>query len=198
VNAQPWRALWLLGLVANAWTAVLALRLPPASASRRFLLVAMACGASEGWLDLSPALSAVAFGSALLTVWREHPRREPLPAASRRAWSVAMAAVVAPLIAVLWSRLPASAAVFGGVALAATAAVTAIAPAALVLSTRPLPVRSIAVWCAGFALLLCAAGGVDRRSEWQAFVERETIRSDLQAFVAGAETIYWERGVDLL
>ncbi len=198
VNLQPWRALWLLTLVTNAWAAVVALRLPPGAASRHFLLVTLACNVVERWAGLVSIFSTVAFGAALLAFLQENRARRPLFRPLWLAGWVAVASAAVLLLAFLAFAWPARAEAVGAAGISAAAVVTAAALAALVLSVDRRWKVSAGAWCVGVALLLGAAAVADRRSEWQAFVEGEAVPQDLPAFVADAENVYWERGVDLL
>lgn len=199
-NLQTWRALWLPALVANAWASVVASRLPAAADSRRFLLVAMACAAAEQWARIPAILSSVAFGLAMLAFLGERRARQALAWPYRLAgWAVA-ASVVAFLLPLLWGALTATAE-SGRDAAPATLGVTAVvlsgAVTALVLAPRLSWKPSLAAWSVGFALLAAAAAVSDRRTGWQAFIEREEVPEELRAFAADAGNLYWEAGLSM-
>lgn len=78
-SVQPWRALWLLTLMANGWAAVLAQRLPAAAASRQFLIVALVISMIEVWLASTPISSVPVYAAALVAMLVEGKRQRPLP-----------------------------------------------------------------------------------------------------------------------
>lgn len=194
VNAQPWRALWLAALLANASAGALLWRTAKGGVARELLVAGLAAGALTTLLSapaVAPALLYLAAATAVIL----EPRHGPALLTPVR--------IILRLVACLslvvvgwsvWSALHDSAAAeigwraaLGVVALAATGA-------GLVLRAR-------STLLARLLLVLgvtAALAGADNRNDWQRFLEVARPDPTLDAFLAGAEDTYWESSPELL
>ena len=193
VNLQPWRALWLLTLLGNAFAAWALLQAPRGGATRPLLAAAILCHAVEAWLRfpdfLSTPLALLAWAALLLRHRRDGPRI--------RMAAVVLAAAALVLIALpLLVLTPLKMQREGTAPVLAALAVLAAAPA-LLLALRP--GRAAAPLLATGALLVAVAGAaVDRRPAWDRFAADPTVPEDLRAFLDGAGNTYWDGGLTLL
>jgi hypothetical protein len=196
-NVQPWRALWIATVLANAWMIIVACRLPQASVSRHLLILALVCSVAYrlvGLVDVcSPALVVLACLISFaptqpLAMWRGVLLVAPAIAVVLVGFSAAIAAgVVAQLAGFpLFERRLAAAAVGAG----------AIGLLSAVANERMRHRKAIIA--VGLALLAAAMPVADRRSDWTKFVEDEAVPPDLADFVRDSGTTYWEGNFELL
>ncbi len=199
VSGQPWRAIWLLGLVANAWIAVVALRLPKESEARTYLLIALAVAAMERIVSMNPYTSPVVLLIALVAHAVERRTGRPIP---RALWWILtpIACAALPLTVVgFWGEFRKGDSGLQATALAVSGAVTAAALAVILLQAWRGALAAWRVLLAGTALVVMAASALDRRSAWTRFIASPEVPAELTRFVADAgETVYWQFGLHLL
>lgn len=198
-NLQTWRALWVFTLLANAWAAVIALRLPRGGLARRMLLLALALSVAERFVSFPAMFAPPLFLAALLAQVAEARRPASLPAALR-GLALALAALMGLAVLFVLGVLvhhqvtdgeAAYTLVGGAVLAAATALLATLAAPDGGRTARLLPLL-------GAALLLVAATVADRRGAWQRFATDEAIPADLAAFLEGTGTLYWDGGLPLV
>lgn len=195
LNLQVWRTLWLLMLVGNAVAVPALLQLPDGSAAKPLLLLSVLLTIAEAWMRF-PAFASG--GVALLAAFAvAFERRAPagMPRQLRAAGALIVCAAIALDLGALWFFVVE---ITGQEYARRNAAdVSLIVGGILVLlSASRVPVL---MQCAlGTMLLSMAAMSVDRRSEWTRFVESQESSHELDAFVAGAGSVYWEAGLEIL
>ncbi len=192
VNLQPWRALWLLTLLGNAFAAWALVQAPRGGAAWPLLAAAMLCHAAEAWLRfpglLSTPLALLAWAALMLRHRIDGPRVRLV------AVIVASAALVLMALPML-VLTPLKMQLEGAAPVLAALAVLLAAPV-LLLALRP--GRAAAPLLATGALLAAvAAGAVDRRAAWDRFAADPAVPEDLRAFLDGAGTLYWDGGLAL-
>lgn len=198
VNLQPWRTLWLLVLVGNAWAGAVILRLVDAASAQKFLLLAIACNVVERWLRLPSVVSSIVFAIAFLEFLRGYWTRRPPPHLLALAGATVALCCIGSMFVLLWFAVPAKSAIVGYAAVGVGGGVIAAGATLLLLSIgRSSPV-SAGLWGLALVALLAATAVSDQRTKWQAFLENGSVPADLSQFVANSGTVYWELGVDLL
>ena len=199
VGIQPWRALWLLAVIANAWAAVVVVRLPRDSAARQFLLVGLGIALVERWLGTTPLFAPPTYLIALGALGYETWAGRPLP---RTVWWVgAIAATVMVFLLVAGGS-----AVLTDFRQDQPLAVPAICAFVTILGVSAVVHESRCDWCSGWRIAVVgigltgmAATAWDRRSDWAAFESNEDVPADLAAFAADAgSTVYWQHGLPML
>jgi hypothetical protein len=197
LDLQPWRALWLLTVLGNAWAAVLAFRLPAAWLSRKLILVGLAAQAVAMAAEATMPLPSALFIVACLSLLCEQHRHEALGGAFRAAAWLIAAAVIAITFSTLVFFLKTRVSLFYAEKQIVAFGIVIAASIMIVLSMRnQFPSR-----LSNLILILLVVGAfavVDRRDEWRKFLEDGDVREEMERFVGDSKNIYWERGLDLL
>lgn len=193
VNLQPWRALWVLTLLGNAFAAWALLQAPRGGAVRPLLAAAILCHALEAWLRfpgfLSTALALLAWPALLL--------RDRIDRPWVRKLAVVLAAAALVLMALPMLVLTPPKMQQEGAAPVLAALAVLIAAPALLLALRP--GRAAAPLLAvGVLLAVVAGAAADRRPAWDRFATDPAVPEDLRAFLDGAGYTYWDGGLTLL
>ena len=197
VGLQPWRALWLLAVVANLLAPVAVLRLPAGSLAREALCAALTCLLLERLGRFQYLASPLLFVLAAAIAAAERRWRDGLPVAARLAFRlVATITILATIGGIAFAAATTMAEPMGELRWASAILVVAVLPILpLVASGR---VRAGIVMALAVVATLAAAAAVDRRGDWTRFVETGGERAEVDAFIAAAGEVYWEGGLELM
>ena len=198
LNLQPWRALWLLSLLGNAWAIPILLRLPRGSRARQFLLIALVLNVLEYAVAFTPFASAATVAVSLALYFRERRNAAPLPRFLRLTVIAIADAAIVFVAFVLLVRIPILTEPVGPAGMFARLLVP-LSSVSLIgfLYHRQ---RAAARWPVPLAglLFLSALSVNDQRTDWARFVTAETMPDDLRTFLGQSRTVYWEQGLELL
>jgi len=186
VNLQPWRELWLMALLANAWLALIILRLPKNWASRELLLTSFLINFTSTFFTMPvPLFSVLTLLGCAVFAW-ERTNGHPLPRLWRFGFLILCALAVWFVGLVVYihgheEHFPQAVLSCG---------ITIATLSLLYLLIR----RPKARWFLAAALVLptVALATVDHRGDWQKLVESPSQPDGLEEFLAGANNIYWE------
>lgn len=199
-SVQPWRALWLLVLLANCWAPVLAFRLPAGSAARQYLILAIAMAVTEVWMR-SPLMTCVpvfaaAFVAQMLGGASSERLRRVGSLAGAFIWMLALAGLGVKVWILL--HLEVLTALSAGLALRALVVSGGVLTLVVLLYRRS-RIAPALMLLLGLGLVGAALNVYDQRSPWRRYRIEPSVSDDLRAFVAQAgNSIYWEDGVELL
>jgi hypothetical protein len=187
VDLQPWRALWLASVLANAFVAIVAIRLPEKSLCKILLAVAAAASAASvfifAFVPLAPPLMIIACTAVMI----ELHRKSPLSGAMRPIVLGGSAMVAGlGLVGVYWSS--SHQLHFPLVALGAGIEIVAVALLVMAVRRRGRRVITLAS-CVILPMAIASAGQVEA---WQTYVFAPSRDDGLRAFVAGSGRLYWE------
>ncbi len=203
INAQPWRAVWLLTVIANLSAARILLGLWSGSSEGERWTLALYLGALLVWfLDrffhVGGVMTVVALSAAGLAILA----RERLMGGGLR-----MLARVLLALCVVGSALAAVGTV-GSLFFIAPVLdldtifvreMTVMAPAAVVLLVAVLaPRRRVASVVGGVVVLALALGIADRRSDWMRYHATREVDAELRRLLPEGRSVYWESGVTFL
>jgi hypothetical protein len=195
VNLQPWRALWLLGLLGHAWAMVVALNLPANTQARQLFVIALAIGMLERWIGLPPMSSSLVAFLAMLVFLHERRTGRHYPLLLRLAVKTITVLALGLLI---WHFIGLPALKTGYLALLIRLIIMTLGILLLIsLLCRP-RIKPLAAVALGSVLALISMAVTDQRTPWQVFIEAEQPPDDLRRLTDSAEDIYWENGVELM
>lgn len=197
VDVQPWRALWIVALLANAWTLVAAERLPRTWLSRDLLWIGVICQAVLTAAQVRLPAASPIFLLALISFGFEWRAKKRIP---RPVWYGlwSLAAVIIANSAILLYFSVRLAVQLPGAGKAALGLAIIVASLVLLLAEARVLGTKWAESLLSIVLLLLALITIDRRDPWQKFIENEQVPESLVQFSAQAPNIYWEQGVELL
>ncbi|HEY7899975.1 MAG TPA: hypothetical protein VIC25_02205 [Caulobacteraceae bacterium] len=193
VNLQVWRVLWIAAVAANAFLAIIAVRLPRGACSWEFLAFALGSSALVRWLPESRVLEPFVLMLALAIVAAELSRGHRLGAPARAIAGIAFATAAVVFAWMLWYHLGHGFRVGRDmVELALAGAVFGL----LWLQGRAFDSRMIA----GAAALMLVGGAAlaDNQDDWNRFAVSPRVDPSLRAFVPVSGNIYWEGESGLL
>lgn len=190
VNLQPWRALWLATIAANAAVALIVVRTPKDYVSREFFIVGGILSVIRNvfWMPDFIGSSVLLIATLILLIeWR---RRSPINRWAATALRIAIipGLVIAGYLIVQRLQSPNATPVIIFLVVVGGALVSL----RLLHQSRP-RVFALVFIC----LLTLQLVNLDHRSDWQKFVEDPQASPSLAALALKPNT-YWEAGVELL
>jgi hypothetical protein len=198
VDLQPWRACWIMAVLSNAWTTILAWRLPKDWLSRDVLVIGMVSQAVVTAAQIRIALATPIFIFAVLTLLLERRQHQSLRGPVRYSvWlttAVLVALVALGLVFVLWLR---SEIVPTWRFVVAVAVIGAAAATLVVSATREVQRPGFFVLLPS-VLMIAALIPVDHRDAWQKFIESPKPDPSLGSLIDNIRNIYWEDQSPLL
>lgn len=186
MNLQPWRVLWLLSLLANAFTAVVILRLPKDWVSRELLLLCFPINLAASLFGFDfELLPLLLLGPCAAFAW-ERWKMRPLPRIPRYVLLTVPAIGVCLIAWVVYMQ----SSMDGFAGMVTSCCIAAAALALLGLSATGRLDRRLSVL--GVVVLIAAIGTADHRTAWQKVIDRPTPPPGAQTFIGSSKNVYWE------